>query len=191
MSERIYVRPVPQISVTEKRFERVIDTQIKINRSNDRTHESVVIMDLKRGVTTTLASYIIKNRKILDKGILLYLVYLLVGDSEDSKYRLLSIEHPDLPATRGRKPRPEPVLTERELSHLEYYDTEIAISNKHTAALEFAANKQKVSVRTIEAAVRKRRSIDEREAKKLDPVDINRRFQEVVANLKKRQSEQR
>lgn len=191
MRKRMTVKPVPQISVNEKRFKRVIDTPKKIDIENIEIAESSVIIDLNNGVTSSLINYIIKKREITDKAILLNLVYMLLGDVEHTKYMLLPIEHPNLPAKRGRKPKLEPVLTARELSHLEFYDAEFAISSKHIAALEFAADARSVSARTIETAVRKRRMINKREAKKVNAADINQRFQEVLENLKSRKSEER
>lgn len=179
MRKRMSVKPVPQIGVMDKRFKPVVDVPKKIDRSKLRAHPVIVIADLKKGVVTSLVKYIVEEQKIDDLEILLWLVFLLAGPPEKTKYRLLPVEHPELASKRGRKPNPKPGLTEREAGYVEAYDTEYGISGKHTAAIAYAAGVNHVGWRTIEQAVRKRKKIQESEQPKREKSE----FRELVSKM--------
>lgn len=179
MRKRMSVKPVPQIGVMDKRFKPVADVSKKIDVTKLKPHPLIVISDLKKGVVTSLVKYIAEEQKIDDLEILLWLVYLLAGSPENTNYRLLSVEHPELASKRGRKRNPKPALTEREAGYVEAYDTEYSISVKHTAAIAYAASVNHVGWRTIEQAVRKRKKIQECAAPKREKSE----FRELVSKM--------
>lgn len=185
MQKRMTVRPVPQISVMDKRFKPVSKAVKRIDVHRTGPHQRAVVMDLKKGVTTSLVRYIIRKRKIDDLEILLCLIYLLAGPSEKTKYRLLPILHPDLAAKRGRKRNPKPALTVRETRYTEDYDAEYVVSQKHTASIARAAELNDVSWWTIEQAVRKRRKILESEHLPEKEAEIDEGISKFFVNLTK------
>lgn len=179
MRKRMSVKPVPQISVMDKRLKPAVKTTKKIDKNKLKPHPLVVVADLKKGVVSSLVQYIAEKQKIDDLEILLWLIYLLAGPPEKTKYRLLPVEHPELASKRGRKPYPKKALTEREARYVEAFDAEYSVSKNHTASIAHAAELNQVSWRTIEQAVQKRQKILKSEQAEKEITE----FQELVSKL--------
>lgn len=182
------VKLVPQISVMDNRFKPSIEAAKKIDKSKLEPHPHAVVMDLKKGVVSSLVQYIAKEQKIDDLEILLWLIYLLAGSPEKTKYRLLPVEHPELASKRGRKPNPKMALTEREARYVEAFDAEYSVSKNHTASIAHAAELNQVSWRTIEQAVQKRQKILKSEQAEKEITEFQRYVSKLYGDLAERKN---
>ncbi|MEH6790948.1 hypothetical protein [Parasphingorhabdus sp.] len=100
--KRIQVRPVQNPGMVRKIFRRVFQTAIRINPK--LVHPLSVIADLRVGSLASLDLYLKQNKGIADREVALELRKLISGSRYRSKFRLIVIEHPDRPKSKGGRP---------------------------------------------------------------------------------------
>lgn len=99
---RLQVRPIQKLSSARKKFERVFSKRKRI--SIPPGHPGIVVRDLRRGCLESLEIYLGQERVMWDREVALELRQLIVGRPSRSHYRLLVVEHPDRPKSKGGRP---------------------------------------------------------------------------------------
>lgn len=146
---RIRVRPVTNVSVMDRISNRY-------GRKNSvPLHELVVLMDLEKGVLTSLDRYLAKHKGIPDRRIALALRKLISGSVQRTQYRLVVVQHPSLPKDRGGAPRKQRQSTaERHWPIVERFDALMAQGDKKGIAIETVMSEFNVTERTVQRALR-------------------------------------
>lgn len=164
------VLPVANVSVMDKRF------AWRWEPSHVPVHELIVLMDLQKGVLTSLDRYLAKHKGIPDRRIAVALRKLISGTLQRSSYRLIVVQHPDLPPDSGGAPkRQRSVTAQRQREIVERVEALVTLGDKRGIAIETVASELGVSKRTVqrslqEAAQRKqsqdyRRDVEQNLAK--------------------------
>lgn len=155
------LRPITSAGVSAKKFRRLVATP---RLKTVPAHPLVVIEDLRVGSLGSLDAYLKKNRGIPDREVALELRKLLSGTSKRSRFRLVVVDHPDLPADRGGRPKSRSVQpTPREIEIYEKYREQLEIIGKKKEARLQIVGKGR-SERTIRLAVNKVEAAMKREA---------------------------
>lgn len=102
-SNRITVRQVPQISVSDKNFRKVVDTEKRV-RVNP-AHPSLVAADLEKGSLKSLARYMRETGGIADAEVRQLLLQMIDGRSDQTSFRIIVVKHPDAPPDVGGRPK--------------------------------------------------------------------------------------
>ena len=108
MENRRRIRPVKKFGLADKVFKQVVTTtkiSEAIRRRVMNAQHRVVAADLKKGSIRSLGDYLDYHNGIPDRQVALELGKLLSGSVHDTPYRLLIIEHPDLPKRVGGAPK--------------------------------------------------------------------------------------
>ncbi|OBV10541.1 hypothetical protein [Erythrobacter dokdonensis] len=125
----------------------------------------VVIQDLRAGSLGSLDAYLKKNRGIPDREVALELRKLLSGTSARSKFRLVVVDHPDLPADRGGRPGSESTEPKRaEVELYEKYLVQLELIGKKKEARRQTAEDEGRSEITVRRAIKKVEEALRREA---------------------------
>lgn len=169
------IRPIKSAGVSGKKFRRLVGTP---RLKTVPAHPLVVIQDLRAGSLGSLDTYLKKNRGIPDREVALELRKLLSGTSARSRFRLVVVDHPDLPADRGGRPESkssEPTRAEREL--YDAYIKQLDFFGKKKEARIATAKKQRRSEITVRRAIRKVENALKRE-------DDRARWEEALVRLR-------
>jgi hypothetical protein len=162
-SDRTTVRPVPQISVTDKKFKKVVTPKRPVKL--DEAHPFVVVADLKRGSLKSLAKYVRETGGVSDPEIANELLHLIDGTERETAYRILVVDHPDkIPAKGGRPKTRRPSMTTAETMLAERFDEILLIEKKHELALNALAAEAQVSPAKISRVLRKRKRCEQQDA---------------------------
>lgn len=97
------VRLVEETSIMRKRFRKVIDTPRRVVLRT--VHPLFVLRDLRKGSLESLDRYLAQNRGIPDRAVALELRKLLSGSRFRTPHRLILVEHPDGPKSKGGRPK--------------------------------------------------------------------------------------
>jgi len=154
-------RPITSPGVSGKQFRRLVATpRIK----SPPAHPLVVIGDLRAGSLASLDAYLKKHRSIPDREVALELRKLLSGSSARSRFRIVVVDHPDLPADRGGRPKSKGTkVTSVEIDIYADYRKQLAlIGKKKEARLQIVGKGR--SERTVRLAIRKIEAAMKREA---------------------------
>lgn len=151
---RQHLRPMSQTGIMEKKFKRVVQpTKRAILKA---AHPLVVIADLRRGSISSLDRYLARKKGIPDREVLLELRKLISGSIERTRYRLVVVEHPDMPKNIGGRPMNgagTPSGREREIAAR--FETILETEGKVYIAKEMVAEQFGVSIPTVDRARRK------------------------------------
>ncbi|MBX9662120.1 hypothetical protein [Novosphingobium sp.] len=146
---RVRVRPIANAGVTDKKFKR-FGRQAPIP-----LHELTVLMDLEKGVLSSLDRYLAKHKGIPDRRVALALRKLISGSVHRAQYRLVAIRHPGLPSDCGGAPKRQRHSTaERHRLIVQRLEELIAQGDKKGIAKETIMSEFNVTKRTVERALR-------------------------------------
>lgn len=152
-TKRRQIREVIASSILDKRFHTVFPSSRRI--SMRRVHPLAVIADLRNGCLSSLERYLAQNRGIVDREIALELRKLIAGSQYRSHFRLVVIDHPHKPKSKGGRPRKTPAAaTAKERSLVAEFESPRKIDGKNYLAKEVLAKPGKVSASTINRARR-------------------------------------
>ena len=146
-------RPVNSAGVSGKRFRGLV---AEPRMKSLPPHPLVVTMDLRAGSLRSLDAYLKKHGGIPDREVAVELRKLLSGSAARSKFRLVVVDHPDLPADRGGRPgskSSEPTRAEREL--YDAYIKQLDFFGKKKEARIATAKDERRSEITVRRAIRK------------------------------------
>ncbi len=146
---RVRVRPIANVGVMDKKFNRLgRKTLIPL-------HELTAIMDLEKGVLSSLDRYLAKHKGIPDRRVALALRKLISGSVQRTQYRLAVIQHPDLPPEPDGAPsKRRPSTAERHRPIVERVEALMAQGDKKGIAIETVMSEFEVSERTVQRALR-------------------------------------
>lgn len=147
------VRPITSPGISGKKFQPLVNGR-RIHTLP--AHPLVVIGDLRAGSLGSLDAYLKKNRGIPDREVALELRKLLSGTSERSRFRLVLVDHPDIPADLGGRPqskRDEPTRAELEL-YAAYLAQLDIIGKTKDARIQAAQDKRRTEI-TVRRAIQK------------------------------------
>lgn len=154
-------RPITSAGVSGKQFRRLVSSP---RIGSIPAHPLVVIGDLRAGSLASLDAYLKKHRGIPDKEVALELRKLLSGSSARSKFRMVVVDHPDLPADRGGRPKSKTqVPSSEELDMVDEYRAQFDVFGKIEIAREETAKVFSVSVTTVKRAQDKVEAAEARE----------------------------
>ena len=146
-------RPITSAGVSGKQFRRQVSSP---RIGSIPAHPLVVIGDLRAGSLASLDAYLKKHRGIPDRELALELRKLLSGSSARSRFRLVVVDHPDLPADRGG--RPESKSSDPTRVELDFYAKYLGqldlIGKKKEARLQVAAEEGRSEI-TVRRAIKK------------------------------------
>ncbi len=146
---RVRVRPISNAGVMDRKFKR-LGRQASIP-----LHELVVLMDLEKGVLTSLDRYLAKHKGIPDRRIALALRKLISGSVQRTQHRLVVVQHPSLPKDRGGAPKTQRRSTaERHRTIVERFEIHMAQGDKRGIAIETVMSEFNVTERTVQRALR-------------------------------------
>jgi hypothetical protein len=146
-------RPITSAGVIGKQFQRLVKGR-RIQALP--AHPLVVTGDLRAGSLRSLDAYLKRHRGMPDNEVALELRKLLSGSPAESKFRLVVVDHPDLPSDDGGRPESKsdaPTRAEREL-YAEYLDQLEIIGKTKDARLQTAKNKRRSEI-TVRRAINK------------------------------------
>ncbi|BDI59535.1 hypothetical protein [Qipengyuania nanhaisediminis] len=187
--KRKQLRSVRRSSVLSKQFKRDHDFDKKIQLT--RMHPIVVQRDLQDGNLDSLVKYIIQKKGIPDLAIAYQLLMLIAGGATDSRYRLVVVEHPDLPKNVGGAPsrngRPRDLafeVVEELRSQTQAGDDELRVSS---VAEKFKISSDKVE-KYEQAVTKYEKSLRSKEERQAARRSKNReQFQSALEVLKRSQ----
>ena len=200
------VRAVSVPSITDKKYNRVIEDRKTVDLDRMRVHPLLVIGDLRRGCLKSLQKYLIQESGIPDAAVALALQKLIAGSPAEAKFQLAVIEHPDRPSAKGGCP-PKTTLkpTQKRLDSVEKVEallsqnwaTEAAVAKVVEDAEKLAevdGDKKKRGTSTIYndlRVVKEFRKIQEAEEVRLkqDKIDAERINERRSAALEKLRAE--
>jgi len=154
------IRPIKSAGVSGKKFRRLVAKPRLKKLPADRW---VVTLDLRAGSLGSLDAYLKKNRGIPDREVALELRKLLSGTSKRCRFRLVVIDHPDLPPDNGGRPKSmsdAPTRVEREL-YAKYRQQLEIIGKTKEARLQTAENEGRSeimvrrAIKKVEAALKR------------------------------------
>lgn len=103
--ERKQVRPVEQVSITDKRFRQVVVVSMRV--TSRKVHPLVVVADMRKGSLASLTRYLAQEGRKPDRAVIVELRKLISGSVYRSNFRLMVVEHPDRPKNKGGRPPSE------------------------------------------------------------------------------------
>jgi len=154
-------------SIQDKRFRPIIAS----SRRNwlAKVHPLVVIADLRNGCLSSLERYLAQNRGIFDRGIALELRKLVAGTQYRSRYKLMVVEHPDKPKSKGGRPRRNGTAsTAKERALVAEFERQRKIEGKNYRAKEVLVEQGHASGSTIDRARRNIKVADAAKAKRAE-----------------------
>lgn len=155
------LRPITSSGASGKQFRRLV-TSPRIK--SKPAHPLVVIGDLRAGSLSSLDAYLKKHRGIRDREVALELRKLLSGSSARSRFRMVVVDHPDLPADRGGRPKSKTQApNSEELEIVDEYRAQFDVFGKIEIAREETAKVFSVSVTTVKRAQDKVEAAEARE----------------------------
>lgn len=153
-------RPIASVSVRDKQFQRLMPTQKRVGQSD---HPVAVIIDLRAGSLESLDAYLKKHRGIPDREVALELRKLISGSSARSLYRLIVVDHPDAPPSKGGRPKARRMLpTRKEIEIVEEYRKQLSKIGKTEEARLQTAGELHLSESTVHRAIKKVEAAEER-----------------------------
>ena len=173
------LRSINSPGLSGKRFRQMIPTQRRLELP---AHPLLVIKDLRAGSLSSLNTYLKRNRGIPDREVALELRKLLSGSAARAKFRLVVIDHPDLPADRGGRPKSksdEPTRAEREL-YVKYLG-QLEIIGKTKAARIQTAEEEGRSEITVRRAIKK---VEAELKRKIECEDMRARREAALDRLR-------
>lgn len=147
------IRPIASPGVSGKKFQPLIKGR---RIQSLPAHSLVVIRELRAGSLRSLDTYLKRHRGIPDRQVAIELRKLLSGSPARAKFRLVVVDHPDLPPDDGGRPDSKsdaPTRAEREL-YAEYLDQLEIIGKTKAARLQTAKNKRRSEI-TVRRAISK------------------------------------
>lgn len=165
------IRPIKSVGVSGKKFRRLVGTP---GLKTVPAHPLVVIQDLRAGSLGSLETYLKKNRGIPDREVALELRKLLSGTSARSRFRLVVVDHPDLPADGGSRPKSKTLVpNSKELEIVEEYRAQFDVFGKIEIAREETAKVFSISVTTVKRAQRKVEAAEARETRRAEQRSVH------------------
>lgn len=147
------VRPITSPGISGTKFRPLVQGR---RVQSLPAHPLVVIGDLRAGSLRSLDTYLKRHRGIPDRQVALELRKLLSGSPARTKFRLVVVDHPNLPPDDGGRPESKsdaPTRAEREL-YAEYLNQLEIIGKRKAARFQTAKNKRR-SEKTVRDAIRK------------------------------------
>lgn len=172
-------RPIPSAGVSGKQYRRLVG---KPRINSLPAHPVVVISHLRAGSLSSLDAYLKKHRGIPDRDVALELRKLLSGSTARCKFRLIVVDHPDLPPDRGGRPASrsdDPTRVELEL-HAKYLEQLELIGKKKEARVQTAENENRSEI-TVRRAIKKVEAALEKE---IEWEDIRARREAALDRLR-------
>ena len=123
---RLLVNPATRL----KQFKPVFESRKKVILPKDFVPWFTVIKDLRRGSLANLDRYLKHNGGIPDRGVALELRKLISGSRQRSKYRLVVIDHPDLPKDVGGNKRSTQIMQDRDPELVAAFHEHLATEKK-------------------------------------------------------------
>ena len=151
-SKRKRFRAVERNSLLEKRFKPVVE---RPKKCHPKVHPLIVIADLRKGVLSSLDRYLAQEGGIRDREIAVELRKLISGSKNRTGFRLLVIEHPEGPKSKGGSPagkRAQRVERFREIAAR--YNEVVKEVGKVWRAKELVADEFDCSTSTVRRAVK-------------------------------------
>jgi len=185
-SKRVQTSNKP--SILERRFRPYRQTPKKITSDPKRlVHPAIVIADLRRGVLTSLDWYLRTSRGMLNRSVAVELRKLIGGSPARSKFRIISIDHPDGPAPMKGRPQGSKRVgpSDRQVELANALRLEVARQPKIESAATEVAKAFKVTARTVFRAAAAVRSQERRLlAAEANRREVNERIDRALANLR-------
>lgn len=165
-------------SVFVKRFNRVVPTPPRVRLP---LHPAAVLIDLRNGSLSSLDAYLKKHRGIPDREVALELSNLLSGSATRTRFRLVVVDHPDGPPSKGGRPKSHGPTPEQ-LARYAVYRTQFDFFDKKEIAIEETAKRLELSTKTIDRAIDAVEAPEREEEQRREAKDRSRT---ALENLKK------
>lgn len=146
-----------------------------------RMQPLIVCQDLRRGSLDSLSIYLVQEGGIPDRQVAVELRKLLSGSRQQSKYRMVVIDHPDSERDiGGRPPSKSHLLSEKEAEILRVYEGFKVTEGKVYLARDQTMQALDVSKTTFDRARSKANKLKAAEERK---VDILQRRDQTLASV--------
>lgn len=121
-----------------------------------RMHPLIVCKDLRRGSLDSLSIYLAQEGGIPDRQVAVELRKLLSGSRQQSKYRMVVVDHPASARDVGGRPRSKShLLSEKDAEIVRAYEEFKVTEKKNYRARERTSELLEVDDSTVKRAVRK------------------------------------
>lgn len=186
--KRRRVGQVQTVGLLMKRFNPV--THVRKRVKPRKIHPLIVIRDLREGCLDSLEAYLFQEKGIPDPAVAIELRKLLVGSPSRSHHRLICIDHPRGPKSKGGRPKGNGIPTERNFQ-IAHAVRETAKKGEIEGAVLEVADRQKIKPTTVYKHLRKvteyenslrAQEIESRHKKK----DFTRASEELRASIERR-----
>lgn len=164
------VVPVIATSILKKRFQGALPVTKRLVLT--KVHPLTVLADLRNGCLTSLERYLAQNRGVVDREIALEIRKLIAGSAHRSRFRLVVIEHPDGPKSRGgARTGMREKTAEKYRAIATEYEERLKVEGKEylaNDALKNAGRGSRSTIQRAKRAVEQAKKIEERNAEMME-----------------------
>ncbi|TXH12239.1 MAG: hypothetical protein E6R00_12345 [Gammaproteobacteria bacterium] len=172
-------------SILDKKFQRITSTSKRFSLTN--VHPVTVLVDLRKGCLTSLEKYLAQNRGIFDREIALELRKLIGGGQHRSRFRLMVIEHPDRPKSKGGSPKGRRIASiAKDHAIVTEFEKKRKIEGKNYLAKEELVKEGGASKSTIDRARRNVEHAEKGDAKRRDEQRKGEKCRSALAERRRR-----